>query len=460
MNIVTKHIVKYCHKGHKLKKLIVLITGVVIFLSFRIAAFAGSSDDMIDMIAQLARLNNVQTYSVTYVENGTFTTINSSDKEQFVFEAASLSKPVVAYICMQLVKESQISLDDTIAQHLSEQWTLGDTRFNNITVRQLLSHTAGFSPSYEIGIDKNIYFEPGKYFSYSGVGYIYLQQVIETITGETLEQLAHQYVFSPLSMQNSTFAASSTVTPFVNTSSLVLYIIVVWSVISIVIFILGLILGLITKFKFFNKNLLFYMSIAIAFISAIVLIAIIIPRMILPALVFGTISFLILWITRKGKRLFCTVFLCFIALCSLLGILLPISLPVGPEIISRKPNAAYSLKSTSEDIAIFANELLAIHYDETSGISQLFEKQTIINEKSSWGLGVAIEETNETTTYWHSGINPGMQSFFVVEPKSKTVVVVMTNSDNGLSFSKDVARNILEVEGLWEIERVDLSQLK
>ena len=196
------------------------------------------------------------------------------------------------------------------------------------------------------------------------------------------------------------------------------------------------------------------------FLSTILLIAIVIPRMIIPSFVFGGISFFILWATKKGKGLFCTVFLCFITLCVLLGLFLPISLPVGPEIISREPNAAYSLKSTSEDIAIFANELLSIYSDETSEIREMFDKQSVINEKNSWGLGIAIEETNQATTYWHTGINPGMQSLFVIEPKSKTVIAIMTNSDNGLSFSKDIARNILKIEGLWEIERVNLSQFK
>lgn len=79
---------------------------------------------------------------------------------------------------------------------------------------QLLKHTAGFSPSFELGVDKKLYSHPDSEFRYSGVGYIYLQNVIETISGMNLEQTATYYVFQPLGMKNSIFKNRKTVTPY------------------------------------------------------------------------------------------------------------------------------------------------------------------------------------------------------------------------------------------------------
>ena len=442
-----------------MKKLSSFVIAVAMLFTLSTAALANITNSE---VVELAAQNNINTFSVTYVENGISTTISSNNKESLVFEAGSIGKAIVAYICMQLIEEGMLSLDDHILQYLSDEWITDDVRFEAITIRQLLSHTAGFSPSFEMGIDRRIYFEPGNHFSYSGVGYIYLQQILETVTGETLEQLAQRYVFVPLNMQNSTFESTRTVTPFVYASSLVLYTVVAWSVIALVAFILGGIIGVITKFRFFSKKALFYICVTVGFLFTLVLLVIIgsvISRMILPLLLFGAIGFLILWFTRKSQKLYCAIFSGYIALCLVLGFVFPISLPVG-TILFQSPNAAYSLKSTSVDIAIFANRLLSVYRDDTSVIRQMFDEQIAVNNNNRWGLGVAIEVVDGIATYWHSGINPGMQSLFVINPESDTVIIIMTNSDNGLAFATAIAHKIIGVNGVWEIVRSDLSQLE
>ena len=71
----------------------------------------------------------------------------------------------------------------------------------------------------------------------------------------------------------------------------------------------------------------------------------------------------------------------------------------------------------------------------------------------SWGTGIAIESQDQGETYWHSGINPGFQSLFVLYPLQDKFIIVLTNSDNGLQFSKEAANNFLETEGHWDIKR-------
>lgn len=121
-----------------------------------------------------------------------------------------------------------------------------DIRMNDITVRQLLCHTAGFSPSFELGVDKKIYSDPGTEFCYSGVGYIYLQNVIENASGMTMEQAARHYVFDPLGMKNSTFENAKTVTPYMNLSSVVIYALAVFVIIFIVLLLIASVIGNIT----------------------------------------------------------------------------------------------------------------------------------------------------------------------------------------------------------------------
>ncbi len=53
----------------------------------------------------------------------------------------------------------------------------------------------GFFCFFELGIDKKLYSNPGEKFTYSGVGHIYPQNIIESISGMTMEQAAKYYTF-------------------------------------------------------------------------------------------------------------------------------------------------------------------------------------------------------------------------------------------------------------------------
>jgi CubicO group peptidase (beta-lactamase class C family) len=74
-----------------------------------------------------------------------------------------------------------------------------------ITARLVLSHRTGF-PNWR-GSDGSlsIYFSPGERFSYSGEGYIYLQRVVEQITGKPLNACMDAAVFTPLGMTSSSY---------------------------------------------------------------------------------------------------------------------------------------------------------------------------------------------------------------------------------------------------------------
>ena len=127
--------------------------------------------------------------------------------DETVFEAASLSKPVFAYAVLKLVDKGKLALDTPLTRYLPGKYDVGDDpHLNQITVRQILSHTSGFPNWRPRGESMlKIHFTPGDRFSYSGEGYVYLAKVVEHVTGEAFNAFMKRTVFEPLGMKSSSF---------------------------------------------------------------------------------------------------------------------------------------------------------------------------------------------------------------------------------------------------------------
>jgi CubicO group peptidase (beta-lactamase class C family) len=122
-----------------------------------------------------------------------------------VFEAASLSKPVIAYATLKLADIGRLSLDTPMVRYLVYPDLPRDVRARLITARMVLSHTTGLQ-NERIGDDTlKLSFTPGSKFQYSGEGYVYLGRVIEEITQMPLAVAMEQLVFRPLGMRRSSF---------------------------------------------------------------------------------------------------------------------------------------------------------------------------------------------------------------------------------------------------------------
>ncbi len=395
-------------------------------------------------------------YSAIYFQNGSadFDYSGKDVDENTVFELGSCGKAVAAYAAMSLVAEGKLDLNQKIKPYLDSKLITDDPRLDEITLKQLLCHTAGFSPSYEFSVDKKIYSDPGKEFRYSGVGYIYLQNVIEKASGISFEQAASHYVFKPLGMNNSTFENAKTITPYMNAGNAVLYALVVFILAFALLFLISFIIGKVTKYKYFKFRTAYLVCFFAAGIINVIALLLIMSKVLVMFVICFAIMGIALLITRKKTKIFNACVPVIAVVILILGFTLKVRIPVTNELVSKGPNCAYSLKSTAKDMSLFCNELMKKQKSSESVFAQMFAPAVKIDEKNSWGLGIAIEASGKSgTTYWHSGINPGAQSLFVLYPEQNKFVVILTNNDDGLNFAKDKAHAFLNVDAEWDIKR-------
>ncbi|WP_343534943.1 serine hydrolase domain-containing protein [Pedobacter sp.] len=130
-----------------------------------------------------------------------------------VMYAASLTKPVSAYLFLRLVDRGIFKLDQPIRSYLKKpigqypKWKdlAEDTiSFNRITPRMLLAHSSGLPVLRQLyGNKTNLIAKPGEKFYYSNEGINLLGFMVEEYTGKTLEVIAKEEVFGSLQMQRT-----------------------------------------------------------------------------------------------------------------------------------------------------------------------------------------------------------------------------------------------------------------
>lgn len=133
---------------------------------------------------------------------------------------ASLSKAVFGVLVMKLVEENVINLDTPLESYLPKKlyeyepltrWhddytaLKTDSLYHTITARMCLAHTTGFQNWRSQDQKLQTHTVPGTTYNYSGEGFVYLQVVLEKLTGKGLEQLAQEIIFKPLHMEDSAY---------------------------------------------------------------------------------------------------------------------------------------------------------------------------------------------------------------------------------------------------------------
>lgn len=139
-------------------------------------------------------------------------------EKENVFQLASVGKQFTALSALILYERGLIDLDDPVDMHIE------GFPYPDITIRHLMNHTSGLQNYFyviehfwkedylpvhqdmlELFIKQSLplNFTPGRLFSYSNTGYVFLALLVEKVSGELFANFVHKNIFEPLKMNNS-----------------------------------------------------------------------------------------------------------------------------------------------------------------------------------------------------------------------------------------------------------------
>ncbi len=154
-----------------------------------------------------------------------------------MYRIASVSKLITAVAVMKLIEDKKLSLNTKV---FGAEGLLNDTcylhyvdkRVENITVKNLLNHSAGWTSCWgdhmfindiiakslkkplpvslqdivTFALSKRLHFQPGTYSSYCNLGFSILQLVIEKASGQPYESFVKEKIFYPLNINDANLA--------------------------------------------------------------------------------------------------------------------------------------------------------------------------------------------------------------------------------------------------------------
>jgi CubicO group peptidase (beta-lactamase class C family) len=145
-------------------------------------------------------------------------------KPETIFQSGSVGKQFTATAVMMLVEEGKIKLDDSITKYFKD----APGAWNDVTIRELLSHTAGFTDYPDNFNYRKDYTEaellkivegiplaypPGTKWSYSNLGYLTLGILIHHVTGKFYGDFLQERIFQPLGMTTTRIISEADIVP-------------------------------------------------------------------------------------------------------------------------------------------------------------------------------------------------------------------------------------------------------
>ncbi len=163
-------------------------------------------------VIEHGQLRDIQVFGVRDLKSGDPVT------DRTVFEAGPLGEPLYAYAVLRLAAQGHFNpgsplpallplpyvrrLDPTSSSESTE--SLYDAQFNQINAVRIMNHTSGM-PDWARNQHLQLSFAPGQKWLYSNEGYLYLQNVVERVTGEVFGEFLARSVLVPARMAHSGF---------------------------------------------------------------------------------------------------------------------------------------------------------------------------------------------------------------------------------------------------------------
>jgi len=145
-------------------------------------------------------------------------------RPETIYQSGSIGKQFTATAVMMLVEEGKIGLDDPLSKYFKD----APPSWNNVTVRELLSHTAGFGDYPErFDFRKDwtedkllklvegipLAYPPGTKWEYSNFGYLTLGILIHRVTGKFYGDILQERIFHPLEMNATRIISEADLIP-------------------------------------------------------------------------------------------------------------------------------------------------------------------------------------------------------------------------------------------------------
>jgi len=375
-----------------------------------------------------------------------------------LFEVASNSKVVTAYMALKLVDEGKISLEKPLHSYLTGEWLPPSIYRDSIKLQHVLSHSSGLDKT-----SRDVMFKPGTAYFYSANGFEFAKEVMQEVTGESFEELAQRLVFKPLGMENSSFVRQN---KFVKQTSnghlwaIVPFILfgISFTALFVVVFLISkIIIRIITKsWRIERLHSIIILSLSFILLSISIFIILGTSSLVEFAwflVITGFIIlsfFLLLFCTgsvfirkkfpmKKGKRIILNfIWSLLIVVILLFSSIKTRNIPV-PKRCNYEASAAGTLRTSASDLTIFLNEIANPQFLKPETAQFLKTPMIKLSDQLAWGMGPGILYSGEEYALWQWGQHVDFQSIMIIYPEIGFGVVVCTNSD---LLNPDVALEI------------------